>query len=290
MPMTAVDPERLAQAFIAACNDELAAPKPGNVHIFAGGHGMAAQDFIASAEAAAGPLTREGLSVGARILGAVEATFARVSLNTNLGIILLCAPLAQAALSLPEADLESGVARVLEGLDVKDAELAFKAIARASPGGLGSAQDHDVTEPARVTLREAMRAAAGRDRIAHQYASDFEDIFGLGLSRLHEARRHTRDKALATLEVYMEFLCAFPDSHVVRKYGADAGDRLVEEAREFFATVNFSCPEDAFATALRFDAALKTRGLNPGTSADLTVATLFADYLAAVLANGPKNG
>lgn len=288
--MSAPIPERLAQAFIAACNDELAAPKPGNVHVFAAGHGMAAQDFIASAEVAAGPLTCEGLSVGARILGAVEATFARVSLNTNLGIILLCAPLAQAALSFPEADLKCGVARVLQRLDRADAELAFKAIVRASPGGLGAAPNHDVTEPARVTLLEAMRAAAARDRIAYQYASDFEDIFGLGMSRLREARRVAHDKALATLQVYMGFLCAFPDSHVVRKHGAAAGDRLVEEAREFFTTANFASREQAFAAALGLDVALKTQGFNPGTSADLTVATLFADYVATVLANGSKNG
>jgi triphosphoribosyl-dephospho-CoA synthase len=288
--MSPQDPDLLAQAFIAACTDELAAPKPGNVHVFAAGHGMAAQDFIASAEVAARPLTREGLSVGARILGAVEATFARVSLNTNLGIILLCAPLAQAALSFPEIDLECGVARVLKSLDQADAEAAFKAILRANPGGLGAAPNHDVSEPARVTLLEAMRAAAARDRIAYQYASDFEDVFGLGLSRLYEARRVSRDKALATLRVYMAFLCAFPDSHVVRKFGAAAGDKLVEEAREFVATANFSLPEQAFAASLRFDAALKAQGVNPGTSADLTVATLFADYVAAVLANGSKNG
>jgi triphosphoribosyl-dephospho-CoA synthase len=288
--MSAPAAERLAQAFRAACADELAAPKPGNVHVFAPGHGMAAQDFIASAEVAAAPLTREGASVGARILDAVEATFARVALNTNLGIVLLCAPLAHAASRFPDVDLESGVARALQELDRADAELAFKAIARANPGGLGAAPAHDVTEPARVTLLEAMRAAAGRDRIARQYASHFEDIFGLGLSRLHEARRLTRDKELATLRVYIGFLCAFPDSHVVRKHGAAVGDRLVEDARSFLSSVSLSSREQAFAAALRFDAALKSQGLNPGTSADLTVATLFADYIATVLANGPKNG
>jgi triphosphoribosyl-dephospho-CoA synthetase len=37
---------------------------------------------------------------------------------------------------------------------------------------------------------------------------------------------------------------------------------------------------------LRFDATLKAQGLNPGTSADLTVATLFALALERTLVTG----
>ena len=87
----------IAEAFIAACRDEIEAPKPGNVHVFADGHGMTVPDFLRSAEAAAPALSNPSLPVGARILAAVEATFAAVGMNTNLGIILLCAPLAAAA-------------------------------------------------------------------------------------------------------------------------------------------------------------------------------------------------
>ena len=87
----------IAEAFIAACRDEIEAPKPGNVHVFADGHGMTVTDFLRSAEAAAPALSNPSLPVGARILAAVEATFAAAGMNTNLGIILLCAPLAAAA-------------------------------------------------------------------------------------------------------------------------------------------------------------------------------------------------
>src|SRR5262249_31547453 len=89
--------EAIAAAFTAACHDELDARKPANVHVFAAGHRMTASDFVRSAEAAAGPLARSSARVGARILDAVEATLAAVGTNTNLGIILLCAPLAAAA-------------------------------------------------------------------------------------------------------------------------------------------------------------------------------------------------
>lgn len=289
--MTGPDPLQLAQAFLAACEDELNAPKPGNVHVFAAGHGMEVKDFIDSAHVAAAPLTTLGMGVGARIFAAVEATYARVGQNTNLGIILLCAPLAQAALDFPGEDLRRGVARVLKGLTRIDAELAFKAIARANPGGLGAAPQHDVTEPARVTLLEAMRASADRDRIAYQYAHDFEDVFTLGHSTLLAARREGCGKSMGTLRVYLGFLGAFPDSHVVRKFGADAGALVLAEARAFVASLGAKkSEEEVNAAALQWDASLKERGLNPGTSADLTVATLFADYVCDVLANACKNG
>lgn len=286
-----VDPHALAQAFIAACEAELRAPKPGNVHMFAAGHGMEAQDFIDSARASAAPLTAPGASVGERILGAIDATWARVGRNTNLGIVLLCAPLAHAALREEGADLRERVARLLPRLGRDDADSAFRAIRRARPAGLGAAPRHDVAQPARTTLLEAMRAAAHRDRIAFQYASGFEDVFGTGAAALARARAQGLDEPLSTLWLYVEFLCAFPDSHVVRKFGEDAGAQLVAEARAFASHLGAAPNRDsAFAAALTWDRSLKQRRLNPGTSADLTVATLFADYAARILANADKNG
>ncbi|MFZ3325075.1 MAG: triphosphoribosyl-dephospho-CoA synthase, partial [Methylocella sp.] len=140
----------IAGAFIAACRDEIEAPKPGNVHVFADGHGMTADDFLRSAEAAAPALSNSALAVGARVLAAVEATFAAVGMNTNLGIVLLCAPLAAAAQR--GGDLREGVKQTVAGLTRLDAEAAFKAILRAAPAGLGTAFRHDVRGPADGTL------------------------------------------------------------------------------------------------------------------------------------------
>ncbi len=89
--------ERIAGVYVEACLAELVAPKPGNVHRFAPGHGMEVADFVRSAEASAAPIAKNGARVGVRIRAAVEATLEAVGQNTNLGIILLCAPLAAAA-------------------------------------------------------------------------------------------------------------------------------------------------------------------------------------------------
>jgi triphosphoribosyl-dephospho-CoA synthase len=279
----------IAEAFIAACRDEIEAPKPGNVHVFADGHGMSVRDFLRSAEAAAPALCKPSTPAGERILTAVEATFAAVGMNTNLGIILLCAPLAAGAER--GEDLRVALHKTLAGLTVADAAAAFRAILRASPAGLGAARRHDVHGQADVTLLTAMREAADRDRIAFQYASDFVDVFETGMGALAEARGKGWPAPWPVAGVYLAFLAGFPDSHIARKQGAEAAARVQGDAgvaRERYR--NAANPRDALRDLLIFDQNLKASGLNPGTSADLTVATVFADRLTRILINRRNNG
>jgi triphosphoribosyl-dephospho-CoA synthase len=277
-------PGEIAAAFIAACRDELDAPKPGNVHVFADGHRMTAADFERSAAAAAGPLTAAGQRVGERILAAVEATAAAVGSNTNLGIILLCAPLAAAAESRPR-DLRAALRGVLETLDIEDADCAFRAIVRASPAGLGRVARHDVFARPTVTLRAAMAEAAGRDRIAQQYVSDFSDVFTVGEAQFDEVLAASSDRRLATLSVFLTFLATFPDSHILRKHGADVAERVRRSATGLqMRTHAAQHLGDVLPAVLAWDAELKAAAINPGTSADLTVATLFAHRLRNHLA------
>jgi triphosphoribosyl-dephospho-CoA synthase len=284
--------ERIAAAFKWACLAELDAPKPGNVHTFAAGHRMTVDEFVRSAGAAAGPLSAEGARVGVRIDAAIAATFAAVGANTNLGIILLCAPLATAAeCDAAFTDLRHALARVLQDLDVDDANLAFRAIVRAAPAGLGHSASHDVFNPATVTLLQAMAEAAGRDLIARQYATDFADIFDLGLPVLQAAHDDGADPKWATLTTFLAFLSAFPDSHVARKLGAETAHTVQSEAAEFRRMLAAAERPDALLPdLLAWDSALKGKGINPGTSADLTVATLFAYRLRTILPSARNSG
>jgi triphosphoribosyl-dephospho-CoA synthase len=267
--------------FAAACRAEILALKPGNVHVHADGHGMTAAQFIESAEVAAPALARRGCDVGTRILDAVAATRAAVGCNTNLGILLLSAPLLQAADDArPSERLEPALARVLDALDLAAAERAYEAIRIAAPGGLGRAERHDVAARPEVGLREAMAAAAERDRIAAQYATGFADVFGIGARSVKAARRAGADPVGAVEAAYWDFLTAFEDSHVARKHGADTAAWLLACAREIRGRVHEtpSSPEGR-KIALEFDRDLKLRGINPGTSADLSVASLLAVLL-----------
>ena len=215
----------VASAYIDACLAELDAPKPGNVHRFAAGHGMEVEDFIRSAETSAAPIAARGVRVGIRVRAAVDATFSAVGKNTNLGIILLCVPLAAAA-ETPDLALRPALAKVLDRLDREDAADVFSAIAAANPGGLGRAPRHDVHAPATVTLREAMAEAASRDRIARQYVTDYEDIFSLGLPALATARRRQREAHWSTLAVYLTFLATISDTHILRKFDAATAEAI----------------------------------------------------------------
>jgi triphosphoribosyl-dephospho-CoA synthase len=175
-------------AWWLACALDVAVCKPGNVSVHSEGHRMQASQFLDSAAAAADPICAPGSAVGARIQGAVAATWTAVDCNTNLGIVLLCAPLLAAAEHLPSpsasrgwrqrlAHLRAATVAQLAQLTRDDATAAFAAIAQAQPAGLGRVEQADVHAPAQVTLRQAMALAAGRDRIAHQYIHGFDDIF-----------------------------------------------------------------------------------------------------------------
>lgn len=274
----------IASAFVAACRDELQAPKPGNVHVHAAGHRMTVADFEASAAAAAEPLCAPGARVGARIRGAVAATRRAVGTNTNLGIVLLCAPLAAAAGPGGHGRLRDRLAGVLADLDVADAADAFAAIVEASPAGLGRAESHDVFGPAQVTLVEAMATAADRDRVARQYATGFADVFDLGMPAHAAAAARRHPPEYATLAVYLAFLSGFSDSHIVRKHGEAAGREVTRTARKFEALLKETAdPAVLLPALLAWDRRLKENGLNPGTSADLTVAASFAIRLQSVL-------
>ncbi|RFU49346.1 triphosphoribosyl-dephospho-CoA synthase [Paraburkholderia sp. DHOC27] len=272
-------------AFLTACRLDVETAKPGNVSVQSAGHGMQADQFIASAEAAAAALLRRGAPVGQRVLDAVTHTRDAVGCNTNLGILLLVAPLAAALDDLTEPltaqRWRAATQAVLERLDLDDARLAYRAIALANPGGLGEAPEQSVHTAPTVDLRAAMTLAAGRDSIARQYADGFHDIFGSGLAAFREAP--VAQPHVATLNVFLTFLAGWPDSHIVRKQGPAVAQSVTLAARERHTPWRTQClhapaqnPLDAAVQRLNaWDAELKAQGINPGTSADLTVATLF---------------
>ncbi|MGR9037321.1 MAG: triphosphoribosyl-dephospho-CoA synthase, partial [Gammaproteobacteria bacterium] len=162
-----IDPRMPGKLYRAACEIELKTFKPGNVSIYSDGHDMTVADFRISAEVSAEPLCHPDYSLGEKIYYAVKATRDAVGCNTNLGIILLCAPLIQASLLMSSNEnLRQVLCRVLADSTVEDADWVFKAITLAAPGGLGRSGEQDVRGKATATLLEAMKIASGRDRIA----------------------------------------------------------------------------------------------------------------------------
>jgi len=239
---------------------------------------MTADNFLAAAAAAAPVLVQPQMSIGDCIFDATTASFDVAGCNTNLGIILLAAPLARAALERRAGEtLQDRLCGVIDGLTLHDSSRVFAAIRYASPGGLGSAEQQDVAAEPTLALNEVMRIAAVRDRIAYQYANKFEDIFSLGVPLLREYRARWHSIAWSTVGLYLDLLARYPDTHVVRKHGLDKAEEVRLAARtlerDFKACEN---PAPLAGELKAFDRELKSKGVNPGTSADLTVASVLA--------------
>lgn len=268
------DPGPLSPGLLAqvACLLEASARKPGNVHRFRDFDDAHYLDFLLSAAAIAGPLDRATeLGIGRAILEAVEATRRLVASNTNLGMILLLAPMA----AVPAGDsLREGVAAALRTSTVEDAALAYRAIRLARPGGLGRSEDQDVAGEPTVTLLGAMTLAADRDLVARQYATAYADVFGEILPSLRAWIESGRPLETAIIGAYLEFLSDHPDTLIARK----RGNRTALEASRRASAVLRSGWPDAPGALLDFDAWLRADGhaRNPGATADLTTAALFA--------------
>lgn len=273
--------KEIEAAFVAACRAELAALKPGNVHIHSAGHGMDVATFEKAAAAAAPFIANSSLNVGERILGATRASFETTGLNANLGIVLLCAPLAKAAAEITfDMGLRRRLAFILSTLTADDADNAFAAIRLANPAGLGKAPEGDVSEnSARLTLTQAMYLAKDRDRIANAYVTAYADIFDVALPAYEEALTVCERPDLAVTTLHMRLLAAFPDSHIARKWGNEIALHVQSQAQALAPDFTPVTAGKSFAALREFDDQLKDSKLNPGTTADFVVATLFARNL-----------
>jgi triphosphoribosyl-dephospho-CoA synthase len=276
-----ISPEQLGELYRQACEVDVQAFKPGNVSIYADGHDMSVADFIKSAEVSAEPICNPDYSLGEKVYYAVKATRDAVGCNTNLGIILLCAPLIQAIRQKsPDMTLRQALRKVLKHTTIEDADWVFKSIILASPGGLGNSDQQDVNEKASVTLLEAMEIASAKDRIALQYATDYQDVFNFAVLRYTTGFNRWGDKNWAAVSVYADMLSHFPDSHIERKYGNQYSEmvtiKMAQLSEELYKTDN---PEQIKPLLFSLDRELKLYGINPGTTADMVVATVFTAFL-----------
>jgi triphosphoribosyl-dephospho-CoA synthase len=265
--------DEITQAAQLACLLEVSAPKPGNISPGRHFHDTSYEDFLASAVAIGPALDRAAdRPLGSTIRTAVEATVRWAGSNTNLGIVLLLAPLAYAA-RLTGGSLRARVNRVLAGTTVADAAEVYAAIRVARPGGLGNVAAEDVSGEPAVTLTQAMTLAADRDGVAREYATGFSATFEIGAPALREARQRGIGWTDATVYAYLALLAALPDTLIARKLGRAEAERISRRAAE----VRRGGPRELAA----FDAELRDgrNSRNPGTTADLTCASIFAVIL-----------
>lgn len=266
----------LGTAATLACLYEATARKPGNVYPGADFDETTTYAAFVKSAIAVGPIIERTptTGVGQTVLDAVRATRETVRTNTNLGTLLLIAPLA----AVPRrADLEPGVSQILAALTTGDTRAVYEAIRVASAGGLGQVPEADVHSdpPPGLSLVAAMRLAADRDLVARQYTNGFQDVFAVARFIEFGLTLH------ATLEdaivlAYLKQLAAAPDSLIQRKLGAAAAEEASRRAEAVL--LNGAVRSEPFQHALTdFDRWLRAAGnrRNPGTTADLIAAGLF---------------
>jgi triphosphoribosyl-dephospho-CoA synthase len=280
--------EEIAAAAQLACLLEVSAPKPGNVSPLVAFRDTRYEDFLASAAAIAPAFLDAGSQpVGETILRAIQDTRRWTSANTNLGIVLLLAPLARAAHLSAPASLRDRVREVLASTTIADAAAAYDAIRLAHPGGLGQTSAQDVASAPTITLTATMELAAHRDDVAREYATAFERTFMVGAPALEQARRDGLVWPDAVVECYLALLAAAPDTLIARKLGADAAGTVRLRAMEVRAAGGMRTTAGRRAV-MAFDLELRNaeNSRNPGTTADLTAAAVFV----ALLNRGANGG
>jgi triphosphoribosyl-dephospho-CoA synthase len=285
---------RLAEQIEISCLMEATARKPGNVHPGASFADLDYDDFVCAAKAIGRPLESvQQAGLGQSVWNAIAATQRGVRSNVNLGIALLIVPLAAVPSNEP---LRSGIPKIVAETTVEDAEAVYAAIRLAAPGGLGKADSQDIHNQPTITLRDAMALAAGRDRIAEQYSTDFAYVLGIARPWLVESWRwcHELSNVIpqmgellglpgitsweATLiRFQLKLLADAPDSLVARKCGPAVAAELQQRAADV-QHLDWPSRKESWPALHRFDHWLREDGhrRNPGTTADLIAATLFA--------------
>jgi triphosphoribosyl-dephospho-CoA synthase len=275
--------ESVAGAGQLACVLEVSAEKPGNITPSHDFHDTGYEDMLRSAIAVGPELARAGQrGVGETVLAVVQASRRVAEANTNLGIALLLAPLAKAALG--EGPLRTGLGATLRALDVADARAAYAAIRIAGAGGLQEHVEHDVRSEPAIGLREAMASAAERDSIASEYVTGYALTFDTGIPALVAALGAGLAVREAIVELHLRLLDRAPDTLIARKRGAEAAAHVSAGARAVLSAGGVRTPAGRRALR-RFDASLREPGnaLNPGTTADLVTATLFVALIERML-------
>ena len=295
--MEAKEIAKLAQ--IASVLEVSGWPKPGNVHRTRNYDDMVFQDFAISAvvigdtmeEVASQAKEADDLSkaeLGRFILQAVDETNKWIETNTNLGIMMMCIPIAAAAsISGGFDEIQENVGRLMDATTVDDAVNLYDAINIADAGGMGDQEEFDVmSEKAKDELRannqtmyDVLEISAGWDRLANELTNKMPVCFEIGYPTFYNFWESSDDVDainMATVLTFMTVLSQIPDTLISRKYGDETAESVSQKAAEI---LKFKDDDSFVEKLLEFDDYLFENGYNPGTTADLTAASIFLSYL-----------
>jgi triphosphoribosyl-dephospho-CoA synthase len=257
-----------------------ATPKPGNVDRIHDFEDVTYEHFLGSSVGLF-PAFRKAASkehnVGDLILNAVQAsaTWQRAG-NCHFGAILLLIPLcAAASRSSTIPQLKANVKKIVESTTTIDA-IRFYESFRSVNVRVQEKHYLDVNDPESVrniqkqklTLLDVMEISSSNDTIAKEWVEGFPRTFhGAELFRRFEESGHGLNKSIVCL--FLSLLSEAPDTLVAKKFGIGIALEVSAKATQALKNGNI---ED-------FDKELIARRINPGTTADLVIGSLFVTLL-----------
>ncbi len=272
----------LKAAYLFSCKKDIELIKPGNVNLLSPHKDTKAQDYLDSATLSSKELFNQNHSLGKRILESVKVTRSQVNVNTNLGIILLCAPVIQSYIDFNALDLRDCIKKTLSATSVKDTHDLCAAINISSPGGLGDSDMYDTASYPNISIKQIMDYSKEYDRISYQYSHNFTDIFDFIIPKLEFLNQRYESLDISLSLLFIEILAKIPDSHISRKFGDKIAKKTSNNAYDLLKILDREHDPDYLAKALNnLDYEYKKKGINPGTTADLLVASLMIYKISA---------
>jgi len=293
---------------LAGLLEASAYPKPGNVHRLRDGVETRYEHFLAGSVATTPALrdlasrahymSHEGgwssLGLGEAILQAVMDMLKwQRGGNVQLGVVLLHAPIAAAAGAAYQEDgvsstrIRESLTEVIAAATPRDTVNIYKAIDMAmTRRTLGEVSGLDVSEESSLEIIEeegltpsqVFGLCKDRDTICSEWINGFTVTFEEGHKYLSHCLEEGEPVNSATVETFLYLLSKHPDSLIIRKSSVEKAKEVSERA----AQVLRYCGEPGFMEEVRsLDKELWSGDgdLNPGTTADLTAASIFVQLL-----------
>ena len=280
-------------------------PKPGNVHRlrdfretryehFLVSSCVAADYFRAAAirglKASVGLLDFSEIGVG-RLIEACMREVIREQRggNTCLGTVTMLMPLSAAsALTMLEGgdmygDLRANLSLVLRSTTPRDAVAFYNAIKVAKPN-IGRSKWLDAFDESSkrvilergITLYQIFEYASKYDTVAREWVTDFEVTFKLGAPYMQKLLDEGYDINAAIVHTFLKILSEIPDTLIVKKAGLEKALEVSRMAREVLEAGGLRTQEGRRLLAdMDFKLREEDHLLNPGTTADITAASIM---------------
>ncbi len=288
---------------------EVSTHKPGNVNFVVGFEGTRVEHFLASAVAAApsfeeaahrgievanGRLELGKVGVGQLIRDCVADIDAwQKGGNTLIGTVMLFIPIAVAAGMTPFKDnkeydeidlqlLKKNIKKVAEATTATDALHVYESISIAKPSGLNGAPDldvHDAKSKERllnenVSLYQVFKIAASYDDVCSEFVNNYPITFDMAFPYLME-QLLSKGMTTAIVNTFLKILAGHPDTFIARKVGVENAYKISLDAKNILQEGGVATAKGKELTML-LDKKLRESGndYNPGTTADITAATI----------------